>query len=226
MSTTQQDKPAAKPRQRSRKADRRGQKSEQPPREALERLDQGIIKGGTTEETVAPVARSVDDMPENDRSAKEKDVSAMELPADAMLANGKAEPSTKAELKVESSIKAEPDMEPKVERPAEPLSGEVLLPVRMAGKEVSHTALGPLAVAESWRDYARKSLQARKALVDRLMKVRSFEDAIQAHGEFARFAYANFVAESCKLCELHGEWTREWLRPFENAAAIWTRPAR
>lgn len=210
MPTTQQDKPAAKPRQRSRKADQRGRKSEQPPREALERLDQGTI-----EEAAAPAAKSTEDMSAKDQSAK--DMSATNMPADAMLAN---------EPEVEPVIKAEPDMELTVERPATPLSGEVLLPVRSAGKEISHAAIGPLAVAESWGDYARKSFQARKALVDRLMKVRSLEDAIQAHGEFARLSSANFLAESCKLCELYGEWTWQWLRPFENAAAIWARPAR
>jgi hypothetical protein len=41
------------------------------------------------------------------------------------------------------------------------------------------------------------------------MSARSFDKAIEVQTEFARQAYANFVAESQKICELYSELAKQ-----------------
>ena len=60
-------------------------------------------------------------------------------------------------------------------------------------------------IANAYGDYTKKSLHETGSFVEKLMAVRSFDKAIEVQTEFARQAYANFVAESQKICELYGE---------------------
>lgn len=74
-------------------------------------------------------------------------------------------------------------------------------------------------IANAYGDYTRKSLQESRFLVEKLMGARSFDKAIEIQTEFARQAYANFVAESQKICGLYGELARQTFRPWEGFAA-------
>jgi hypothetical protein len=73
-------------------------------------------------------------------------------------------------------------------------------------------------IANAYGDYTRKSLQESRSLVEKLMGTRSLEKAIEIQTEFARQAYANFVAESQKICGLYGELARQAFRPWEGFA--------
>jgi len=95
------------------------------------------------------------------------------------------------------------------------LSGEVLPPVR----EHAPQTAGAQAIALAYGDYTRKSWLNGRFLVERLITARSFDEAIEIQGEFARQAYANFVAHSERICELYGAWAQQCFRPFENFAA-------
>jgi hypothetical protein len=101
-----------------------------------------------------------------------------------------------------------------------PLSGEVLPPQ-------AHDRAGPsaglLAIAQAHDDYAGKSWANSRFLVERLIAARSFDAAIEAHNEFARQAYANFLAHSQRICGLYGEWAQQLFRPFDKFAMQWTR---
>ncbi len=71
-------------------------------------------------------------------------------------------------------------------------------------------------IANAYRDYAKKSFQETGSFVEKLMAVRSFDKAIEVQTEFARQAYANFVAESQKICELYSELAKQIIfRPSE-----------
>ncbi|MBR0695116.1 phasin family protein [Bradyrhizobium lablabi] len=74
-------------------------------------------------------------------------------------------------------------------------------------------------IANAYRDYAEKSLQETGSFVEKLMAVRSLDKAIEVQTEFAKLVYANFVAESQKICELYSQLARQIVfRPWESFA--------
>jgi Phasin protein len=104
-------------------------------------------------------------------------------------------------------------------------SGEVLVPdVRDTTPALNVVNLQ--TVAQAYGDYTRKSWQANRFLVERLTKARSFDEAIEIQGEFAKQAYANFLAQSQKIGELYGELAKQFFRPFDKVATGWTRIGR
>jgi hypothetical protein len=82
-----------------------------------------------------------------------------------------------------------------------------------------HDPVSIQAIANAYRDYTRKSLQESGSLVENLMGVRSFDKAIEVQTEFARQAYANFVAESQKMWGLYRELAQQAFRPWMGFAA-------
>jgi hypothetical protein len=102
------------------------------------------------------------------------------------------------------------------------LSGEVLPPVR----EHAPQTAGAQAIALAYGDYTRKSWLNGRFLVERLITARSLDEAVEIQGEFAKQAYANFVAHSERICELYGAWAQQCFRPFENVATEWPRIGR
>jgi hypothetical protein len=95
------------------------------------------------------------------------------------------------------------------------LSGEVLPP---EVRERAPQTAGAEAIVLACGDYTRKSVLAGRFLVERLITARSFDEAIEIQGEFARQAYSNFIAHSGRICELYGAWAQQCFRPFENLA--------
>lgn len=196
MTTTQQDKPPGKPRQRSRKADRRSQKPEQGNRPAPDR---------SLEDQVRPTVPSIDapaiDAPVID--APVIDAPAIDAPAiDA--------PAVEAAAAMQAPLVGE------VLPPVTTSTG-VAEPVEVISLQT---------IANAYADYARTSLQESRSFAEKFMGVRSFDKAIELQGEFARQACANFVVESQKICELYSRWARQMLRPWEVAAAKLTGAGR
>jgi hypothetical protein len=181
MTTTQQDKPGGKPRQRSRKADQRRPKGEQRDSPARDLRDEDQIRPMAASED-APAIEAVVDVPAMETVT---DVAAFEAPA-----------------------------------PVEtPLVGEVLPPVTTTtGVAGTADVIGLQTIANAYADYARTSLQESRSFVEKFMGVRTFDKAIELQGEFARQAYANFVAESQKICGLYSRWALQILWPWEIAA--------
>jgi hypothetical protein len=75
-------------------------------------------------------------------------------------------------------------------------------------------------------DYTKKSFQETGSFVEKLMGVRSVDQAIEVQTEFARQAYENFVAESQKICELYSQFAKQIFRPWEGFVAKLTQAAR
>lgn len=108
-----------------------------------------------------------------------------------------------------------------------PLVGEVLPPVEApTGVIEASDTVSIQTIANAYADYARTQLQESTSFVDKLMGVRSFDKAIELQSEFARQAYANFVAESQKICQLYSVWARQIFRPWESATARLTQAGR
>ncbi|PNG25219.1 phasin family protein [Methylocella silvestris] len=75
------------------------------------------------------------------------------------------------------------------------------------------------AIAQETSDFSKKSLENGSAFLEKLLGVKSFESAIQLQSEFAKSAYADFVAESTKLGELYSALAKEAFKPVELAVA-------
>jgi hypothetical protein len=113
-----------------------------------------------------------------------------------------------------------------IEEAAEmPLSGEVL-PPDVGDTTPPMNAVSLQTVIQAYGDYTRNSWQTNRFLVERLVTARSFDEAIEIQGEFARQAYANFLAQSQKMCELYGELAIQFFRPLDKFATGWTHIGR
>lgn len=110
-----------------------------------------------------------------------------------------------------------------------PLIGEVLPPdvpsVSVAGS-AGHRPVSIQTIANAHGNYAMKSIEESRSFVEKLVGVRSFDKAIEVQTEFARQAYASFVAESQKIGELYGELARQIFNPWERFAARVTQAGR
>jgi hypothetical protein len=82
-----------------------------------------------------------------------------------------------------------------------------------------HHPINIQAIANAYRDYTRKSFNESRFFVEKLMGIRSFDQAVEIQTEFARLAYANFVAESQKMCELYNEFAKQAFWPWNELAA-------
>ena len=198
MPTTQEEKPA-KPRQRSRKTDQRKAKGEKK------------VEVRSEENPVSAVMAPIE--------AAEVEIAQVAQVAQVEIAEVEVTPVEIAAVEV-APVAIAPvaiTME-KAEEVA--LSGEVLPP---EVREHAPQTAGAQAIALAYGDYTRKSLLAGRFLVERLVTVRSFDEAFEIQGEFARQAYENFVAHSERICELYGAWAQQYFRPFDTFAAQWNR---
>jgi hypothetical protein len=215
MATKNDDQPGGKRRQRSRKSDRRAAKGDQPQaavsisRQDHQQEDQAppiaALAAIPADDRIEPVEMFADDPAEPAEILEDRAIEPVEV-----LANIAAEPAEA----VESAAATLSEM---------PLIGEVIPPDAPSAGPVRPTEGFPVtvaAIAMAYGEYARRSFQENRSFVERLTGVRSFEQAIEIQTEFARAAYANFVAESQKICELYGELTRQIFRPFGFATMI------
>ena len=195
MPTTQEEKPA-KPRQRSRKTDQRKAKGEKKVEVRSEENPVSAVMAPieAAEVEIAQVAQ----VETAEVEIAEVDVAPVEVAAVAIA------PTAITMEKAENAA----------------LSGEVLPP---EVREHAPQTAGAEAIALAYGDYTRKSLLAGRFLVERLVTVRSFDEAFEIQGEFARQAYENFVAHSEKICELYGAWAQQYFRPFDKFATQWNR---
>lgn len=110
-----------------------------------------------------------------------------------------------------------------------PLIGEVLppdVPFICAAAPTDNRPVSIQTITNAYADYTMKSIEESRSFVEKLIGVRSFDKAIEVQAEFARQAYANFVAQSRKICELHSELARQTVSPWERFAAKVTQAGR
>lgn len=93
-------------------------------------------------------------------------------------------------------------------------------PTNGAATPADNSPISIQTIANAYGDYTRKSLLESRSFVEKLMVVRSFDKAIEVQTEFTRQTYANFVAESQKICELYREFARQMFQPWGFAAKM------
>jgi Phasin protein len=104
----------------------------------------------------------------------------------------------------------------------EPSIGEVApaeAPSIVAVAQPDDYPVSSQTIANAYRDYTWRSFQETASFVETLMGVRSFDKAIEVQAEFARRAFASFVVESQKICELYNELAKQIFWPRESFAA-------
>jgi len=75
------------------------------------------------------------------------------------------------------------------------------------------------AIFAEGAEYTKKSVESRLALGEKLLGAKSFETVIQIQTEYARTAYADFVAQATKMGELHSDLAKAAFKPAEQAIA-------
>jgi hypothetical protein len=199
MTTTNKGKPSGKPRQRSQKGSQRGQKPEPQQSPKLDRRD---------EDRISQMDASTD-APTNGAAA----------PANGTLVDAAAAADAPS---IDAVAAADAPSIGEVAAANFPAIGAAA-PVDVLSISAAAPADdGPISIqtiANAYVDYTRKSLQESRSFAEKLMGVRSFDNAIEVQTEFARQALANFVAGSQKICELYGKLATQMVRPWEGLAA-------
>jgi hypothetical protein len=75
------------------------------------------------------------------------------------------------------------------------------------------------AIFTEGADYTKKAVESRLALGEKLLGAKSFETVIQIQSEYAKTAYADFVAQATKMGELHSNLAKAAFKPAEQAIA-------
>jgi hypothetical protein len=86
-----------------------------------------------------------------------------------------------------------------------------------------YTTIFQAIVAEG-NDYTKKALEARFACVEKLVGAKSLETVFQVQSEYAKTAYAAFVAHATKMGELHSDLAKAAFKPVELPIANWLGP--
>ena len=199
MKTTNREKPSVKPRQRSQKVSQRGQKPEPQQSPKLDQRDEDRISqmGAPTDTPTDGAAATANGTLVGAAAPANAPSIGAAAPADALSIDAAA-----------------PENVPSVHAaaPADALPTEAAAPPDDCPVSIQ-------TIANAYVDYTRKSLLESRSFVEKLMGVRSFDNAIEVQTEFARQALANFVAGSQKICELYGKLATQMVRPWEGLAA-------
>ncbi len=75
------------------------------------------------------------------------------------------------------------------------------------------------AIFAEGADYTKKSVETRLALGEKLLGAKSSETVIQIQSDYAKTAYADFVAQATnnKMGELHSSLAKAAFKPVEQA---------
>ena len=214
---TTPEKPA-KPRPRSRKASQ--QKTVKAGSKAQVLSDHAKLAA----DSISPMTAAIEDKPiEAAQAEVALDVAQVDVAPEAapiIVAMETARQEMVEEQTAHEQIVNQVAQEQVVEEAA--LNGEVLPPeVR-----VPTPPTGFFGIAQAYGEYTRKSWHNGRFLVERLIAARSFDEAIEVQGEFAKQAYANFIVQSQKIGVLYGECAQQFFRPFEKFATGWPRIGR
>jgi phasin family protein len=206
MSTTHQDKPGGKPRQRKGKADQQSRKPDQQQSPKLDRRDAkeqiGPIVASTDASTIGAVALA--DVPPADDAPSIGAAAPADAPSIGAAAPADASSIGAAAPADASSIGAV--------APADAPSIGAVAPT-------DNFPISIQTIANAYTDYTRKSFEETTSFVEKLTGVRSLDKAIEIQAEFAKQAYENFVAESQKICELYTELAKQIFKPFAGLLA-------
>jgi phasin family protein len=67
-------------------------------------------------------------------------------------------------------------------------------------------------------EYSKQAFEDATRTMEKLLGVKSLEQAIEIQSDYAKKAYENWVAEATKIGEMYASLTREAYKPVEKAA--------
>jgi hypothetical protein len=73
--------------------------------------------------------------------------------------------------------------------------------------------------ADEATDYSKKSLESGSAFIEKLRGAKSLESAIQIQSDYAKLAYAEFLAYLVKMSDLYCNLFKRGATPIEKATA-------
>jgi hypothetical protein len=76
---------------------------------------------------------------------------------------------------------------------------------------------GLQAIAARWTEFSKQSFEDATRTFERLVGVKSLEQALEIQSAYAKRAYDNWVAEASKLGEMYANVAREAYKPVEKA---------
>jgi phasin family protein len=208
MSTTQQDKPGGKPRQRKGKADQRSRKPDQQQSPKLDQREAEEQIGATVASTDASTTTGTV------ASVEAASIGAAAL-ADASSI-GEVAPVDAPSIGAAAPVDA-PSIGAAAPADAPPIG---------AVAPADNVQISIQTIANAYSDYTRKSIEETTSFVEKLTGVRSLDKAIEIQAEFARQAYETFVAESQRICELYSQLAKQMFKPFAGLLAKATHSGR
>jgi hypothetical protein len=75
------------------------------------------------------------------------------------------------------------------------------------------------AVAEDSQNYSKKSFQDTQAYVQKLMSVKSLDEAVETHSDFVRLARRDFIDHANKLGDIYFNFAKKVLKQGDGAVA-------
>jgi len=78
---------------------------------------------------------------------------------------------------------------------------------------------GLQAIAARWTAFSKDAFEDATRTFEKLVGVKSFEQAIEIQSAYAKRAYDSWVAEATKVGEMYADVAREAYKPVEKAVA-------
>jgi hypothetical protein len=76
---------------------------------------------------------------------------------------------------------------------------------------------GLQAIAARWTAFSKQAFEDATRTFDKLVGVKSFEQALEIQSAYAKRAYDNWVAEATKIGEIYADVAREAYKPVQKA---------
>ena len=89
--------------------------------------------------------------------------------------------------------------------------------VDTAMKMMGEWSKGWQAIAAEMTDYTKRSFEEGTSTVEKLMTVKSFEQAVEIQTGYAKRAYDDYMHQVSKLGGLYAELAKEAYKPVEKA---------
>lgn len=78
------------------------------------------------------------------------------------------------------------------------------------------SAKGLQAITTEMTDYSKKSFEKSRAHFEKLIGVKNINEAVQLQSDFAKSAYADFVAEAARIGGLYSDLAKEAFTPSKK----------
>lgn len=83
----------------------------------------------------------------------------------------------------------------------------------------SEFAKGLQSIAAEAADYSKKSVESGSAFVEKLVGVKTLDEAIKLQADFAKASFENIIAQSTKIGELYSNLAKTAYKPLEGVIA-------